>query len=192
MIDFKYSIQISKLNERYICKLIEIMDNYTYKPLEIHVLYYIIKNNLDTLNNEVIEEISNNYINNLSILSLFSQNYIESFKKECMIFLKKFVNVSKPLIIANILEYNDKWDIYSLSVLYLHIFGNISRFFSLKGTFITKFVVVLCKNIHPEPLKRESLESNREIFGNLFNDSLDWSFVNKMSDNKINQLFEIL
>lgn len=192
LIDFKYSIQTSKLNERYICKLIEIMDNYTYKPLEIHVLYYIIKNNLDTLNNEVIEEISNNYINNLSILSLFSQNYIDSFKKECMIFLKKFVNVSKPLIIANILEYNDKWDIYSLSVLYLHIFGNISRFFSLKGTFISKIIIILCKNIHPEPLKRESLEATRDIFDNLFNDCLDWTFVNKMSDNKIKQLFEIL
>lgn len=190
--NFKYSIQISKLNESYICNLIESMDNYIYKPLEIHVLYYIIKNNLDTLNDVVIEQISENYTDSLSVLSLFSQNYIDSFKKECILFLKKYVNMSKTLMIANILEYNDKWDIYSLSVLYLHIFGNISRCFSLKGTFISKFVIVLCKNIHPEPSKRESLEATREIFDNLFNDFSNWSFVNQMSGKKINKLFELL
>jgi hypothetical protein len=192
LINFKYSLQISKLNESYICKIIEKMNNYTYKPLEVHVLYYIIKNNLDTLNDAIIEQISDNYTSNLSVLSLFSQNYIDSFKKECLLFLKKYVNMSKTLIIANILEYNDKWDVYSLSVLYLHIFGNISRFFSLKGTFISKLIVVLCKNIHPEPLKRESLESTIEIFGNLFNDFSNWSFVNQMSGKKINKLFELL
>jgi hypothetical protein len=189
---FKYSLQISKLNESYICKIIEQMDNFTYKPLEIHILYYIIKNNLDTLNDTIIDQISNNYTENLSILSLFSQNYIDSFKKECILFLKKYVNMSKTLIIANILEYNDKWDIYSLSVLYLHIFGNISRSFSLKGTFISKLVVVLCKNIHPEPSKRESLETTKEIFGSLFNDFSSWSFVNQITGTKINKLFELL
>jgi hypothetical protein len=190
--DFRYSLQVSKLNESYICKIIEKMNNYTYKPLEIHVLYYIIKNNLDTLNDAIVEQICNNYTDNLSILELFSQNYIDSFKKECMLFLKKYVNMSKTLIIANILEYNDKWDVYSLSILYLHIFGTISRFFSLKETFISKLIVVLCKNIHPEPLKRESLEGTREIFENLLNNCSNWSFVNQMSGKKINKLFELL
>lgn len=190
--NFKYSLQISKLNESYICRIIELMDNYTYKPLEIHVLYYIIKNNLETLNDTIIYQISDNYTENLSVLSLFSQNYIDSFKKECILFLKKYVNMSKTLIIANILEYNDKWDIYSLSVLYLHIFGNISRFFSLKGTFISKLVVILCKNIHPEPSKRESLETTKEKFDSLFNDFSNWTFVNQMSCKEISKLFELL
>jgi tetratricopeptide (TPR) repeat protein len=36
--DFRYSLQVSKLNESYICKIIEKMNNYTYKPLEIQPL----------------------------------------------------------------------------------------------------------------------------------------------------------
>jgi hypothetical protein len=53
-------------------------------------------------------------------------------------------------------------------------------------------VVVLCKNILPEPSKRESLETTKEIFGSLFNDFSNWTFIDQMSCKEINKLFELL
>ena len=76
--------------------------------------------------------------------------------------------MSKIDIIADILKYTEKWDIYSLSVLYLHIFGNISRFFSLKSTFMNKMTIELSKNIHPEPSKRNNLQTLYENYEKIF------------------------
>ena len=175
--NFNRSLQISKLNECYISKILTKITNYTHKPIEIHLLFYLIQNNWETITPNLVEQICDNYINNLSVLSLFSQNYINNFKKDCINFLNKFINIPKNIIIANILEYNDKWDIYSLSLLYLHIIGNIARFFSLKETFMNKFTILLCKNIHPDPLKRESLHDTKELFENIFTECTDWSFI---------------
>ena len=74
----------------------------------------------------------------------------------------------------------------------LHIFGGISRIFSLQPNFITKFTTELSKNIHPNPANRSGLD---ELFANytrLLGDENDWSFVNKMSRDKMPQLFSIL
>jgi hypothetical protein len=138
-----------------------------------------------------IEAISNNYVKNMDVLSLFSQNYKESFEKSCVETLKKYINRSKSVIIADILKYTHYWDNYSLSILYLHIIGNISKFFSLKGTFMNKFTLLLIQNIHPNPLKRESLKETSENYDKLFDNS-DWGFINDFSSEKMKKLFKLL
>jgi hypothetical protein len=192
--NFRKSLLISKLNESYIKNIIKNIDNYTYKPLEIHVLFYLIRNDEETLSLSLIESICNNYVNNMDILSLFSQSYKDSYEKMCIETLKKYINKPKSVIIAVILQYSEYWDNYSLSILYLHIVGNISRFFSLKGTFLNKFTMLLTKNIHPNPLKRETLEETIENYNNLFNENAkdDWSFVNDVSNKKLEKLYEFL
>jgi hypothetical protein len=100
--------------------------------------------------------------------------------------------MAKNDVITDILKYNDKWDVYSLSVLYLHIFGNISRVFSLKQNFISKITLELAKNLTPEPSKRSSLEKLYENYNKLLNNENNWSFVEKLSSNKMPRLFDIL
>ena len=190
--NFKLSLQVSKLNESYITNIINNDNNYTHKPLEVHLLFYIIKNDIFTISYSLIEEICEFFVNNLSVLTLFSEKYKETYKKESIESLKKYINKPKSHIIYNILEENNKWDVYSLSLLYLHIFGNISRVFSLKQTFISKIINELSKNISSEPSKRSTLQNLDKIFEKHLNDETNWLFVNKLSFNKMSQLMDIL
>ena len=188
---FKNSLIVSDLNTSYIQNIIINIGNYTYKPLEVHVLFYLIVNNEETMSLSFIEAICNNYVKNMDVLSLFSQNYKESFEKSCVETLKKYINRPKSAIISDILNYSKYWDNYSLSILYLHIIGNISKFFSLKGTFMNKFTLLLIQNIHPNPLKRETLKETSENYDKLFDNS-DWGFINDFSSEKMKKLFHLL
>jgi hypothetical protein len=50
----------------------------------------------------------------------------------------------------------------------------------------------LVKNISPEPSKRESLKGTLDYIEKLYDDNLDWSFVNKISNTKMESLFNNL
>ena len=192
---FRNSLQMEKINEEYISKIIgksKSNISYTCKPLEVHVLFYLIQNNLDTLSHSLIEEIVEIYIKNLCVLQLFSQNFIVDFKLSCILVLEKYINKSKKYIIQDIIGTIQTWDSYSLSIVYLHIFGNISRVFALKETFIGKLTILLTKNIHPDSSKRESLEKTCETYENLFYQFKDWSFVTQMPMDKMTILFDVL
>jgi hypothetical protein len=186
------SLHNAKLNEKYIINIIKKTKDFIHKPIEIHVLFYLIQNDIHTISYSLIEEITENFIKNLYILNLFSEKYKESYKNSCIETLKKYINKSKSQIIMDILKYHNTWDIYSLSIIYLHIIGNICRIFSLKGTFFNKIVIEFSKNIHPNPLKRDNLSNLLEVFEKLHEYQNDWSFVNNIEKNKMQQLFAIL
>jgi hypothetical protein len=190
--NFELSLIVSELSEQYIANIIKKCDDYTHKPLEVHILFYLIKNDISTISYSFIQEICENFVNNLTVLNIFSEKYRGGYKDLCIESLRKYINKPKTFIINNILEQNEKWDVYSISLLYLHIFGNISSFFSLKQTFISKIIPELLKNIHPEPYKRGSLEELLETNNNLFNCEKDWYFVNKLLFDNISKLFEVL
>lgn len=185
--DFQLSLQVSKLNEEYITNIIKKTTDYSLKPLEVHVLFYLIENNLNTMSYSFIEEIVEVFIKNLSILSFFSQSYRENYQKSCIQSLKKYINKPKREIILDILTNYDKWDVYSMSILYLNIFATISKTFSLKDTFINKISLELSKNIHPDPSKRENLDELIENYEKLLN--CDWSFVNSLESAKMDELW---
>jgi hypothetical protein len=190
--NFDLSLQINKLNESYISNIITKIDDFTHKPLEFHILFYLIKNDLNTISYSFIEEICEIYTKNLSILQLFSESYKASYKSVCIQSLKKYINISKKDIINDILEQHEKWDIFSLSLLYLHIFGHFTKVFTLKGTFINKIVLELSKNIHPNPLRRSSLSTLLEKYNILFNNELNWSYINTLPLENMSLLFDIL
>jgi hypothetical protein len=82
------------------------------------------------------------------------------------------------------------WDIYGISVLYLHIFAGFSKVFSLKQTFINKITLELAKNIHPDPSKRSTLSELQESCNKLLN--CDWSFANELDVMKMDAFMQIL
>ena len=189
--NFNSSLQVLKLNDKYITDIIKNPNDYTHKPLEVHVMFYLIQNDISFISYSFIEEICEVYVNNLSILSLFSEKYKESYKASCIKSLRKYINKEKTDIINDILNYYDKWDVYSLSLLYLHIFGNISRVFSLKQTFINKITLELSKNIHPDPSKRCELKVLLEKLNILLNNEDNWAFLKNIEPNQIRKLFDI-
>ena len=178
--NFTLSLNISNLNETYITNIIKKINNYTHKPLEVHILFYLIQNNISTISYSFIEEICEVFKNNLCILTLFSEKTKENYKISCIETLKKYINKPKTIIIQDILNNANKWDVYSLSMLYLHIFWNISKVFSLKQNFISKIIIELYKNIDPEPSKRNNLEQLSENLDKLFNEENNWCFVKKI------------
>jgi len=191
--NFQYSLRYNKLNEEYFTHIIEnVNDNYIYKPLEVHVLFYLIKNDINTISYSFIEEICEIYTNNLSVLSFFSDKYVSDYKKCCIETLKQYINKDKREIIKLLLENIETWDLFSLSVLYLHIIGNILQLFSLQGTFISKLFMELSKNIHPNPQKRYNFESMREIYNKLLNEETNWKYINNLKNDKISLLIENL
>ena len=190
--NFQNCLLTDVLDEQSICKIISKITNFTYKPLEVHVLFYLIINNEETLSYSLIDIICDNYVKNMDVLSLFSQNYRETYKKTSIEWLTKYINKSKSVIISDILSYTKYWDNYSISVLYLHIIGNICKLFSLKDTIMNKITTILIKNIHPNPLKRETLEATFEKYDKLFDEDNDLSFMRDITQEKIEKLFIVL
>lgn len=187
--NFEKSILISELDVNYITSIIERTNNFVNKPLEVHVLFYLMKNDELTLSYTFIECICDNYVKQLNILDFFPEIDKSIYKKECIESLKKYINQPKEGIIIDILKNVIIWDNYSLSILYLHSFCNIIQNFSLKDTFMNEFVNILLKNIHPNPSKRETLKNTQEIHDKLLNDFNNWNFVNNISCDKMEQMY---
>lgn len=190
--NFIFSLQLNKLDYTYFSNILSKIKNFTYLPIEIHILYYFVKENMQTISYTFIQEFCENFIENLNILRVFSNEYKIMYKEHCIRYIKKYINMPKQQIIDDILERNNKWDVYGISMLYLQIFACIFRVFSLKGTFITKIIPELTKNLHPDSDKRMTLEETLLIFNKHLNAQNDWKFVDNLDNNKLPQLFDEL
>ena len=189
---FNKSICIEKIckEDNYILNIIKNIKDYTHKPLEVHILFYLI--NKETLSYSLIESICENYIKNMNILDLFSQSYREKYKSICIEYLKQYINKPKTEIISDILKYIHTWDNYSLTIIYLYIISKLSNVFSLKDNFMNKFIIILSRNIYPDPLKRETLQNTFIQYNNLYEEFTDWSFINNIPKEKIEELYNVL
>lgn len=188
--NFKFSLNLNRLNYTDFSNILNNLDDFTYQPFEIHILYYFVKHDIKTISSSFIHEFCENFVENLNILRLFSENYKKNYKEQCIETIKKYINISKKQIIDDILERNDKWDIYGITMIYLQIFGCISHVFSLKGTFMSKITLELSKNLHPNSDNRMSLEETLNTFNKYLNEENNWSFVNKLNNSKLDQLFD--
>lgn len=188
--NFKCSLLLHKLDYEYLSRILNKINDFTYQPFEIHLLYYFVKHEMTTVSYAFMEEFCEEFIENLHILRLFSDRYKKIYREQCIETLRKYVNRSRKEIVDDILERNEKWDVYGISMLFLHIFGCISRTFSLKGTFINKITMELSKNLHPNSDKRMSLEETLDTFHRCLNEQHDWMFVNKLDNNKLPTLFD--
>lgn len=179
-------------NKNHFLKIMEKIHDYTCKPLEVHVLFYLIQNKEESLSYSYIETIVSFFIENMPVFSLFSNESKVSYKENCIESLKKYINKPKQDIINDIFDASSTWDNYSLSILYFYIIGTIVRVFSLKETFMNDFLKVLSKNLSPNPSKRETIEETKEKYDELMNRQTNWSFVNKMQSDKMAMFYELL
>ena len=190
--NFQTSLIVSKIDPSYITNIIRKTKDYTHKPLEVHILFYLIQNEISTISYSFIQTVCEVFIKNASFLTFFSEEVVSLYKESCVKSLMKYVNRPTNDIILDIIENSDKWDVYSLSVLYLHIFNSLSHIVSLQTGFITKISNILFKNTHPDPSKRQSLKQLAEYYDGLFAVETDWTFVKKLPLNKMTALFNLL
>lgn len=181
------SLLLEKCNgnnaESYITQIIEKRTDFAHTPIEVRVLYFLIKNEKDSLSMREIQEISIHYTRSLPFLEFFSPDEKNKYYEECLCFLKKYVNISKTDIITDILNYTNSWDNFSLSILYLHVVQNIIEFYSLspsfsnKSTFMNDFMFLLIQNVSPNPMKRETPTKTHIRFETLYETHMDWTFI---------------
>jgi hypothetical protein len=177
---FDTSIQIEQLNEQLITRFIRATKDFTHKPLEVHLVFYLIANNVDMLTDDLIIIICDKFVGNLDVLKLFSQRYNDLHRNECLSFLTRYVNKGRTEILVDVLKYIDTWDNYGLSMLYSHLFGNITITFSLKGTIMSNLLDLFVKNISPLPENRNNIQNTITAYKKLYCDFKDWSFVEQI------------
>jgi hypothetical protein len=151
--------------------LLEFDSSNNYLPLEFHLLSFIFSNKLNSLSKINITTFINNIYNEENLLFLLEKKnnikIIEYYKKETELYLNNYINCSIEEIINNIFEYYLTWDNYRLSILYLKISIQIKSE-TESETFFPNFIQLLIHNIHPNPMKRFSIEKTKEEFYQYF------------------------
>jgi len=190
--DFQNSLLKIKLKEEYIITMLSNVSDYTCKPLEVHVLFYLAENGEETLTYSYIETIIDVFIETKPFFSLFSCDYKEKYKQDAIVYLKPLINQPKSAIIQKMLAHANTWDNYSLSILFLHLVGNAVRCFKVKKDFLNHYLILLLKNVSPNPLKRENWEQTSKAWEKLFTHFKDWGFVKSIPLQKMKKLRELL
>ena len=185
-------LMCDSITVNYISPILHKIKNYTYKPLEIHLLYYLMVNNEITMSYSLIDTISSNYITGLQFLYLFDDNYRENCRKTCIDCLTQYINQSKTEIMNKIFTFYKTWDTYSISIIYIHIFAHMIHVFKLQDTIINVFFNHLLNNIHPEPTKRETMTTTCTILEETYLKHTDWSFINTIPNDKLDELYNVL
>lgn len=187
--DFSHSIYIPKLSIDYLFTILNDTNssNFIYMPIEIHLFLYIINHQVDVFQ---VEPFYSTYIKQLNFLHFFSNSFKEKYHEQCNQFLQQYHLLSKKEILNNILERNNTWDVYGISILFIHIFGHCSQVFSLKNTLIHKLLLELVKNIHPDSTQRMSLNKTWIQCQEIIDTNRSWDFIN--NHQSLERFFELM
>ena len=105
--NFKFSLQLNRVDYTYISHILNKLEDLTYQPFEIHILFYFVTHHMVTFSNDFIQEFCENFVENLNILRLFSENYKNTYKAECIETMRKYI---KKILFYERVEYSE--DIY--------------------------------------------------------------------------------
>ena len=160
ILDFGLSIKMDELKADNMDKFFYIYaPDYSPWCLEIHYISYLIKVNKDPSISD-LENMVSQYVDNDTnpINILFSQDFIDKYKRLCMNQLKKYKSMGSVDAISYILTTWKTWDNYSLSIIYMSFFYYIYSSKVPKQDFIKIILETLLLNLHPDPERRLSVE----------------------------------
>jgi len=130
---------------------------YIARPLELHILSFLLTNKLQSLSLTNIQTIIRDVTNGNSILQTFGKTIVSDYEAEAIAFFSKYVNKPFGYIVADIFYYYETWDNYALSIVFLRILIGLHRSLDKQNKFIILFMKLLVGNIHYHPLKRLSI-----------------------------------
>lgn len=140
--------------------------NFTFKPFEVHVLFYLYKMEEQYLSKYKISQIIDKYVDNMgSILKGQTEKLIN---QECHQYMEQFINKNKEEIIIQLLIHYKTWDNYSVSILYLHLVENIIQGYKIQMRFMSKLQDILNQNLSQNPNHRMTIEKTIKKFNDLF------------------------
>ena len=148
--------------------------DYYVWPLEVHYMAYIINENKNPNNDELIN-IADEYVdNNKALIKNFSPAFLKRFKETCLEQLKFYNSMeSYDEKKKYIMGFWKTFDNYSLSIMYLKFiyFINVNGY--KKNKFIVHFTELLLENIHPNPERRYNIAETVQTFNGFLTGDID-------------------
>ena len=169
IIDFGISIPIGDLNE-------STMKNYfyTYAPsyyvwcIDNIIINFLLHETDTELTDVNAETLSRMYVANNKALSVYSNEEVIQYLDMCIKQTKTYVGRPRGEVIQELLKYNNTWDNYSLSIIYLKLIDGLFPNREDSNTFILLMIRILFTNIHPVPSRRLNITDTMIQFSNIF------------------------
>ena len=134
LIDFGISIPIKKISNDNLKEYFYVYaPDYYLWPIEVHIINYILHK--DKLTLDAIKNTVNKYIDNNVAFNTLSDEFKKKYSIASINFFSQFIKFDSATIIHKLLEYNNTWDLYSLSVMYLKFLNKLFH----KGYFDNTF-----------------------------------------------------
>lgn len=170
------------------------LKNFSFQPMEIHLLYFLYKNQSSFLSISDLIEVIHYYIISMPFFSFFTKEEKEKYKDSCMESMKNLVSLNFSSIFILIMkEYSFTWDNFALSMFFFYILEKINNVFpSQEFAFFKEWSTLLLKNIGADPGKRETVENTKKVFEKLFINYPHWLFIQEIDQEKISLLFKTL
>ena len=167
LIDFGISIPIEKVNKKNIKKYFYVFaPKYSIWALEIHFINYLLHKG--ELNESKVKDILNEYYENNSAFSLFSDDFKQNYILAGFNYYKQFIGKSKEYTVNYLMKYYYTWDLFSLSILYLNFLTSLSKDSLYSSLLISKFLELLLTNIFPNPERRYDTKNSLNAFQRVF------------------------
>jgi hypothetical protein len=139
------------------------VDDFIYKPIEVHLLYYLCMNKETNVTSEAIKNVKTNFaaMNRLEIASV---GYIE-----------KYIGYSMDDVIVDMKP--NTWDSYIFCSMYIDLLRQIDHKMFPKNEIVTNFIIELTKCNQIDPEKRASLNELKECCYQVKRNCKKWGFV---------------
>lgn len=177
IIDFGISLNMNNLSSQQEDKL----DNYFYIdapdyypwPLEVHIINYIVQSRMDTNYGPIVPnelfDIAEKWCKYNQSLRIFSKEFNKKFLEKSKYYLKQFDGKTNKEVLEILLKTWEKWDIYSLSVIYLKIITFIFNESFPDTNFLSEITQMLLINLSPNPEERLSCKSTISYLEDIVN-----------------------
>ena len=100
--------------------------DYYLWPIESHIIsFLIIESETNTLTYENLKEIAYTFTYNHEALTYMSGDFKDKYMKLCISVYKKYIDRPREEVINKLIQYWQKWDIYSNNVMFIRLFYSI-------------------------------------------------------------------
>lgn len=139
------------------------LEDFTYKPIELHLLYYLLMNKETCVTAEAVKIVKTNFaaINRVEVGAL---GYID-----------KYIGYSIDDVILDMKP--KTWDSYIFCSMYIDLLRQIDRQMFPKNEVITNFILELTKCNEIEPEKRASLSDLKDCCYKVKQNCKKWGFI---------------
>ena len=202
IIDFGISLDMNEFKIDYIQDYFYVFaPEYYIWSFDIHLICFLSRKVSDDnykLEKKDIENIAYDFVVSQKILSLFSEQFNEDYKKQCIDFGSKFLKKTKIDVLKQLVvkENYETWDNFALSCIVLK---SIKYMFDKKIPNIELFkniIQLAFTNMHPDPSNRYTVKKTKEKLNKIL-ENIEGSpeelftLTNKIEINKNNIDIEI-